>query len=122
MTYTEEELNELPADSYDGRERDLCDLLTENTMDWVYSVTEFYEDADLEREAFLIFMLLMMNDEAFAALTDDVPGRWELRAQVQDDARDDSGETFRQRLGQRLAHFRTLIRIASSFRKENDND
>jgi hypothetical protein len=122
MPYTEEQLNDLPADSYDGRERDLCDLLTADTMDWVYSVTEFYEDDDLEREAFLIFMMLMMNEAAFAALTDDIEGRWELRAQVQDDARDDSGEAFRQRLAQRLAHYRTLIRLTSEFRahtKEN---
>lgn len=115
MTYTEDELNNLPDDSYDGRERDLCDLLTEDCMDWFYTTTEFYESDDLEREAFLLFTLLMMNEAAFLALTIDEPNRLELRSQVQDDARDDSGETFRQRLGQRLAHYRTLIRLTNNF-------
>lgn len=120
--HTDEEINNWPASSYYGRERDFCDLLTMDCMDWFYTTTEFFESDDLEREAFLLFTLLMMNEPAFLALTIDEPGRLELRQSIQDDANDDSGTGFRLRLAQRLRSYRELIRLARPFKTYNEEN
>lgn len=112
-----DDLNQLPSDSYAGRERDLCDLLTADTIDWLYTLTEYYESDGLEREGFTIFLLLMMNPLVARAMTEpdeiDDEALDKFISQIQDDARDDSGEVFTLRLRQRLQGHRRMIRFTA---------
>ena len=111
--YTSDEMNTWPSDSYAGRERDLADLLTDDTLEAIDAAL----DAD-EFAAYTIFMLLMMNEAAFLTLTNpplNEDDRLYLRALIQDDARDDSSEPFQARVAQRITARNTLIKLASGF-------
>jgi len=111
LGFTADILNNAPADSYLGRERDLADLLSHSTLDAIDNALAADEFA-----AYTIFILMMMNEDAAVALTHQ--RRTELRALIaliQDDARDDSSEPFQARVAQRITARNTLIKLASGF-------
>lgn len=122
MTYTEDEMNNAPADSYMGHERDLADLLTDNTLDWYETQTHDYDE---NYTAWALFTMLMMNYDAARALTDVDEAEQDLAELIQacqDDARDDSGEIFQARIEQRLAMRKTLRNLTESFHRHTKED
>lgn len=117
MTYlgfTDDDLNNAPADSYIGHERDLADIVDDPTLDAIDRALETDEFA-----AYTLFILLMMNPVAAENMTNEDPTNL-IRA-CHDDARDDSSEPFQARLVQRMALRNTLRNFAMKM-KENDND
>ena len=99
--YTSDDMNGWPSDSYAGRERDLADMLDDDTLEAIDAAL----DAD-EFPAYTIFMLLMMHPVAAENMTTEYP--LDLIALIQDDARDDSSEPFQARVAQRLELRKTL--------------
>jgi len=105
-------LNNAPADSYVGHERDLADLVSDDTLEAIEVALETDEFA-----AYTLFIILMMNYDAARAMTNEDPTY--LIRQCQDDARDDSSEPFQARLAQRIALRQTIRNIATQITKEN---
>lgn len=106
LGYTADELNSAPADSYMGHERDLADMLTDDTLEAIDAAL----DAD-ELAAYTLFMILMMNPVAARAMTIVDEAEQDLAELIQccqDDARDDSSEVFQARVAQRLELRKTL--------------
>jgi len=108
-------LDNAPADSYVGHERDLADLISDYTLEAIEAALETDEFA-----AFTLFMLMMMlPTHAARALTngdldDDELGK--LIGHCQDDARDDSSEPFQARLAQRMTIRNSIRRNFSTIK------
>lgn len=95
--------------SFAGQERDLADLIDDTTLE---ALGYAYEGQnDFAPISYTIYTLLMMNDEAFLAMTgasDTGPTdqrrvtRMALRNTIRDDANENSGDYFEIRLRQRL--------------------
>ena len=122
-TYTEDEMNTWPDDSYYGRERDLADLLDNDTMEFYHTMKNYGYDIDesgIDTAAWHIFNLLMMHKAAFLAMLDhlvsgDAADALALRLQIQADANENSGDAFAARLAQRYTHWNELQNIISKF-------
>lgn len=116
------DMDEWPADSYGGHERDLADALTDDAMDYIEVALE-YDPTDDDMSIFYLYVMLMMHPAAARALTDVDEAEWDLAELIQslkDDARDDSGEIFKERIQQRLALRKTLRRLGEHLTKENN--
>lgn len=120
---TDDELNNLPADSYAGHERDLADLLDDDTLEYYETMVETYDE---NYTSWALFNLLMMHKAAFLAMIDlggaDPADALELRLQVQADANDGSGDAFQARLEQRLATRKTLRRLTENYRRHTETN
>lgn len=111
-SYTAEQMNDWPVDSYNGRERDLADYLSDDTLDAIDTALETDEFA-----AYTIFILMMMNKAAAQAMVDIDEAEEDLQDLIQgcqDDARDDSSEVFQARVAQRLAIRNTIRNFATT--------
>lgn len=103
------DISDAPKDSYMGRERDLADMLTDETLDWLDTISEFDDFAGMS-----LFFLLMMNYDAARAMTEvdeAAEDLAELITACQDDARDDSGQVFTTRIKHRIEDRNLLRRI-----------
>lgn len=114
LGFTADTLNNAPADSYIGHERDLADMIDDPTLDAIDRALETDEFA-----AYTLFILLMMNPVAAENMTNEDPT--DLIRHCYDDARDDSSEPFQARLAQRIATRNTLRKIASGFPNTKEN-
>lgn len=116
MTY---DLDNAPDDSYIGRERDLADALTDDTLEFYEALTETHDE---DAATWALFLLLMMNYDAARAMTIVDEAEWDLKElldAIQDDARGDSSEAFGQRLAERTAIRKTIRNFATQITKEN---
>jgi hypothetical protein len=114
---TNYDLDNAPADSFMGHERDLADALTDDAMDYIEVAME-YDPTEDDMSIFYLYTLLMMNMPAALALTDMDPAEEdlvELITNLQDDANDSSGDYFKERIHQRLAARKTLRRLTDNF-------
>lgn len=115
LGYSADDLNNAPADSYMGHERDLADMIDDPTLDAIDRALETDEFA-----AYTLFILLMMNPVAAENMTYEDPT--DLIRACHDDARDDSSEPFQARLAQRIAMRNTLRDLAASFRTHTEEN
>lgn len=109
-TFTDDELNALAADSYAGQERDLADALNDDALEYYEAMTEFNDD---QYGSWALFNLLMMNTGCFILLTaGNGVDNLMLRHHIQENANDGTGETFHDRLEQRIRGRQELRRLA----------
>lgn len=109
-----------PDTSYAGRERDLCNVLNNETMEWYYCMASYGNDDNYN--AWALFNMLMVHSAAARAMTDaeaiDDESLDKLIAQIQDDANENSGDYFKTALNYRLEVWTTLQDLTSQFRNQ----
>lgn len=123
--YDPQDPSSWPDDSYDGRERDLANLLNGDTMEWVHVMNEYgysIDESGINPTSWHLFNLLMMHPTAARAMTDaeaiDDESLDKLIAQIQDDAHDGSGDAFQIALSYRYQVWTTLQDLTSQFRNQ----
>jgi len=110
-TYTHEQINNWSDHSFFGKERNLCDQLDSNIIDWAMERDD--AGADMTEVAFDLYSLLMMHRGVLEGATeraDRSPSYISrLRDELREDANDESGVGFRYRLEQRIYKRRELL-------------